>query len=468
MSFSPFCISASGSTIRGINASGVINSFSLNSVDSVYVANSGIHQAGGIVSDNAGNLYVGDLAKYVVYKIDPSYTVTRIAGTGTRGFSGDGGVATSAKIGVPGHLKLDALGNLYLTDPTNSVVRVVNMLSTTQTLLNVSVSPGCINTVAGTPGSAGISTGYLGDGGAATSATIDAFEDICLDVSGNLYLNETYNYTVRKVDHSTGIITTVAGNAVEGFSGDGGAAISAKLEQNCGCACDSNGNLYIVDSLNSRVRVVNVQGVTKTLFGVSVAAGNIQTIAGSSSRGFAGDGGLATSAELNYPFFATFDGSGNLYISDNSNYRIRYVDATTNFISTIAGDGSSSISGDGGNALSAGIGTPASSVAFFTGGVGAVLAETQLDSISSGGPSEFVRFRLRNFAGSVPQTFGSTITVTATLATGSTISQPLWPNSAITPSGTWYTAEMWSNGRITSSANYDFTTSIDLSSATPL
>ena len=188
--------------------------------------------------------------------------------------------------------------------------------------------------------------GYSGDGGPATSAQLNSPQGVAVDASGNFFIADTGNNRIRRVDAATGIITTVAGNGVGGYSGDGGPATSASLNQPNGVAVDSSGNLFIADTGNHRIR--RVDAVT----------GTITTVAGNGTQGFSGDGGAATSAELNFPYGVAVDGSGNLFIADTGNNRIRRVDAATSVISTVAGDGTTGLSGDGGPAISASLNSP--------------------------------------------------------------------------------------------------------------
>ena len=187
---------------------------------------------------------------------------------------------------------------------------------------------------------------FSGDGGAATRAQLNFPGGVAVDGSGNIYIADTNNYRIRKVSAATGIITTVAGNGVEGFSGDGGAATLAQLNYTEGVAVDGAGNVYLADTDNDRVRKV------------SAATGIITTVAGNGEHGFSGDGGAATRAQLNNPYGVTIDGSGNLFIADGFNYRIRKVSAATGIITTVAGNGDFNFSGDGGVATSAGIFSP--------------------------------------------------------------------------------------------------------------
>jgi sugar lactone lactonase YvrE len=206
----------------------------------------------------------------------------------------------------------------------------------------VDAATGIITTVAGDG-----SWGFSGDGGPATSAGLYLIEGVAVDASGNLFIADNQNARIRRVDAVTGIITTVAGNGTWGYSGDGGLATSASLNLPMGVAVDVRGNLLIADEGNSRVR--RVDAVT----------GIITTVAGDGNWGYSGDGGLATSASLAWPLGVAVDALGNLFIADSSNNRIRRVDATTGIITTVAGDGNSGFSGDGGPATSATLHWPA-------------------------------------------------------------------------------------------------------------
>jgi PKD repeat protein len=269
----------------------------------------------GVAVDAQENVYVGEQNNYRVRKVSGGI-ITTVAGTGTQGFSGDGGQATSAQLGEAEGLALDAQGNLYIADYSNNRIR--------------KVSGGIITTVAG----AG-TLGYSGDGGQATSAQLNRPVGVAVDTQGNLYIADSNNNRVRKV--SGGIISTVAGIGTAGYSGDGGQATSAQLQYPDGVAVDAQGNLYIADSANNRIR--------------KVSGGIISTIAGTGTQGFSGDGGPATSATLNYPEDVTLDSQGNIYIADSSNNRIRKVSG--GIITTIAGTGTQGFSGDGGPATSA-------------------------------------------------------------------------------------------------------------------
>jgi trimeric autotransporter adhesin len=274
----------------------------------------------GVAADNSGNLYIADYGNDRVRKVTPAGIISTVTGNGTAGYSGDGGPATSAQLYVPNSVAVDNSGNLYITDYGNGRVRKVT-------------PAGIISTIAGNG-----TSGYSGDGGPATSAQFYSTDGVVVDNSGNLYIADVGNNRVRKVTPA-GIISAIAGNGTFGYSGDGGPATSAQLNAPNALAVDNSGNLYITDNGNSRVRKVTPAGI-------------ISTVAGNGSQGYSGDGGPATSAQLLQPRGVTVDKSGNLYIADSFNGRIRKV-TPAGIISTVAGNGSKGYSGDGGPAISA-------------------------------------------------------------------------------------------------------------------
>jgi sugar lactone lactonase YvrE len=246
------------------------------------------------------------------------------AGTGMCGHSGDGGQATFAELCAPDDVTFDAVGNMYISDYSNNRIRKVN-------------ASGIITTIAGNG-----TAGFSGDGGQATNAEINSPQDIKVDGNGNLYIADG-NDRIRAVN-TAGIITTVAGTGTCCANlGDGGAATAAELGP-ADVAFDAAGNMYIADLPNNRIRMVNTNGI-------------ISTIAGNGTSGYGGDGGLATAARLHSPSGVTLDASGNLYIADYMNYRVRKVN-TLGIITTIAGNGTSGFSGDGGQATAAELSYP--------------------------------------------------------------------------------------------------------------
>jgi sugar lactone lactonase YvrE len=284
----------------------------------------------GVATDASGNIYIADKNNNRIRKVNISNgIISTFAGNGTAGFSGDGGAATSAALNFPCGIATDASENIYIADANNHRIRKVN------------ISTGIISTVAGNG-----TAGFSGDGGAATSAELYAPMGIITDTYENIYIVDKNNHRIRKVNKSTGTISTFAGNGNAGFSGDGGAATSAEMNLPWGISKDFSGNIYIADSYNNRIRKVNI------------STGVITTFAGNGTAGYSGDGGAATSAELSFPCGIASDASGNIYIVDKNNNRIRKVNISTGNISTFAGNGTAGYSGDGGAATSAELNLP--------------------------------------------------------------------------------------------------------------
>jgi len=267
-----------------------------------------------VAADASGNLYIVDYNTNVIRKVDTNGIITTVAGNGDWGYTGDGGAATNATFNGPDGIAVDAAGNLYIADSGNTVIRKV-------------ATNGIITTVAGN----GI-PGYSGDGGAATNAALYWPGGLAVDSGGNLYIADTYNEVIRKLA-TNGIITTVAGKGgIWGYSGDGGAATNATLTEPTGVALDISGNLYIADTYNQVVRKVGL-------------GGTITTVAGNGTNGYSGDGGAATNANLNVPSDVAMDASGDLFIVDSGNNVIRKV-AANGIITTLAGNGNAGYSGD--------------------------------------------------------------------------------------------------------------------------
>jgi sugar lactone lactonase YvrE len=276
----------------------------------------------GIAVDNDGDIYIADSGNFRVRKvIAATGNIVTIAGNGSSEFSGDNGPAIQAGLGSPVGVAVDASKNLYIL--TASRVR------------KVSVSDGTISTVAG-----GSLSGFSGDGGPASIAQINQATALAVDAAGNIYIADYANNRVRKVTVSTGIIDTIAGTGKSGFSGDGNSAIDAELHGPYGIAVDRNGNVYVADYFNCRIREV------------SSSNSQINTIAGNGTCGFAGDGGPATSASIGEIFGIALDSQGNVYLADNGNNRVRMIDTHGN-ISTVAGNGAVGLLGDNGPATSA-------------------------------------------------------------------------------------------------------------------
>lgn len=306
----------------------------------------------GVSVDGAGNLFIAFHPQ--LDKVSPSGIVTTAAGNGQCCYAGDGGNAAAAQLSGSAGVAIDTKGNLYIADVDNGRIRAVSPSGMITTLLaganesNVALDPGgnvYYNTplqiwkvtpagpivIAGT-----LEYGYGGDGGLATAAQFNTIGSLEFDHNGNLYVADSGNNRIRKI--SGGIVTTVAGTGVAGYSGDGGPATSAQLSFPYGVAVDGNGDIYIADTLNHRIRKVSPDGT-------------ISTIAGTDAPSGVESGGPATSAHV-LPGSIVVDTAGNLYFSDGGTAQIREI-STTGIITTIAGNGSAGDSGDGGPALGA-------------------------------------------------------------------------------------------------------------------
>jgi DNA-binding beta-propeller fold protein YncE len=250
----------------------------------------------GLAVDPAGAaLFIADSGNHRVRRVDlATGVITTFAGGAAPGFTGDGGPATAALLQDPKGVAAAPSGDVYIADAGNERVRRVDR-------------NGLISTVAGTG-----ATGFAGDGGPATAAQFDAPRSVALDAGGNLYVADDNNDRVRRID-SAGIITTVAGTGTEGFAGDGGPAATAQLNHPRGVAVDGHGLVFVVDSMNHRVRTVDPSGM-------------IATVAGCGRQGFSGDGGSATGARLFEPRGLAVDLAGHLFVADSYNDRIRRVD----------------------------------------------------------------------------------------------------------------------------------------------
>jgi sugar lactone lactonase YvrE len=283
-----------------------------------------------------GTLYIGDTQDQRVRMVVTPTTInkdviTTIAGTGVGGFSGDGNPATTAQLDNPSGVAVDSQGDVFIADSGNNRIRKIN-------------TSGIISTYAGT----GSCRGSLGNGGPASSGSLCVPTGIALDHSGDLFIADTGHNIVREVT-TGGVISTFAGTGSIGSSGDGGPATKATLAGPTGVATDAVGDVYISDTGNSKIRIVN-------------SSGTISTFAGTGSIGSSGDGGLATKAQLSLPTGVGLDPSGDVFVSDTGNSRIREVN-TGGVISTYAGTGTPGFSGDGGAATAAQIKIPTGDVA---------------------------------------------------------------------------------------------------------
>ena len=286
----------------------------------------------GVAVDQAGNVFITDYAANRVRRVDASTgIITTIAGSGPTqllggDFWGDGGLAVDAALNAPNGIAVDQQGNIFIADSQNHRIRKID-------------TRGIITTVAGNG-----ERGYSGDGGPAVEASLWKPEGVAVDAFGNLYIADEANDRIRRVDASTGIITTVAGRGRGSPAedvGDGMPASEALLYSPTSVAVDSEGNLFIADSGHNRVRRVDAK------------TGIITTVAGSGVDGFSGDGGPAVAASLSYPFDVKIAPDGNLYISDYANHRIRKVDLRSGIITTVVGSGPAGLldGGFGGDGL---------------------------------------------------------------------------------------------------------------------
>ncbi len=399
--------------IRIVSPAGIINTFAGTGTTSngggpgVYndgqPATSGLLRTPmGVAVDPSGNVYIADTGDNSIRKVTTDGIINTIVGDSFPGFLGDGGNAQSAEVHTPTDVCLDTMGNLYIADSFNAVIREVT-------------TAGVISTIAGTT-----AVGYAGDGALATAAALLAPISVAVDSTGNVYIVENGDSRIRKVDTVKLFINTVVGNGYDGFAGDGSTATSAQLNYPTGIALDSSGNMYIADFLNLRIR--------------KVASGNITTVAGNGVLSFSGDGGLALSAQLNGPQGVAPDNSGNFYVSDTGNNVVRKV-AKNGVIATIAGNGTPGSNGDGGAGTSAQLNAPMAVVADSSGNVYVSDSlNAKVRKISSGGVISTV-------AGSGTPGFGGD----GASATGAQLNTPL--GLALDGAGDLYIAD-FSNNRI--------------------
>jgi sugar lactone lactonase YvrE len=294
----------------------------------------------GLARDAAGDLFITDDQR--VREISAATgIITTVAGDGVAGFAGDGGPATAAELNFPSGVAVDAAGNIFIADAANNRIR------------EVFAATGNIITIAGIG-----TAGFSGDGGKATLAQLHHPQGVAVDSAGDVFITDTLNNAIREVTAGTGIITTIAGNGAVGYSGDGGPATAAMLNNPEGpVAIDAAGDVFIADSANSVVR--------------EVAAGTqtISTVAGNGIAGFSGDGGPATAASFQFVSGVALDSAGDLFISDFNNQRIRKVNAATGIVTTIVGTGVADIAGDGGLASAADVSSPGGLVVDGAGNV---------------------------------------------------------------------------------------------------
>jgi sugar lactone lactonase YvrE len=283
-----------------------------------------------IAFDAAGNLYIADETGNRVRKVSTNGIITTLAGTGITGYSGDGGPANAATLNQPDAVAADSSGNIFITDLDNGAIRKVDTLGTTTFATGIYASALATDAIGNvyasdyivvrkiTPaGSVSIFAGnqncmgYGGDGGPAAQACLSLPQGVAIDTAGNIYIMDTFNYRVRKVNTS-GIISTVAGNGHYGYSGDGGPATAASLGGFClDVAVDSKGNIYIADLVNARVRVVD-------------ASGTIKTYAGTANFGYNGNDLVATQTNVS-PVGLAINARGVVYVTDSDSAEVRKI-----------------------------------------------------------------------------------------------------------------------------------------------
>lgn len=283
----------------------------------------------GLALDESGCLFISDIGTHQILKLDQRQRLTLIAGTGEGGFAGDNGPADKAQLFSPHDLALDSHGNLLIADTFNHRIRRLDR-------------KGVITTIAGNGKGE-----YSGDNGPALKASLNNPQSVACDRDGNLYIADTYNHVVRRVDRK-GVMSTFAGTQ-GGLAGDGGPANKAQISLPMAVAVAPDGRVFISDAGNNRVRCVNSNGIIQTVVGFGPGSGT-------AGAGFTGDGGPPEKAKLFSPTGLSLNQAGNLFISDSGNNRIRWLASGT--IQTLAGSGTSGFSGDGGNALSAALNTP--------------------------------------------------------------------------------------------------------------
>ncbi len=321
--------------------------------DGIKATTAQLNENSGVAVDDSGNVYIADSQNNRIRKVyKKNGKIATIAGTGEAGFRGDGGPATDAQLTYPICVRVDGSRNVYFSDAGNAAIRKID------------ATTGKISTLAGTG-----QEGFGGDSGKATNAYLHYPVGICIDKNGNLFIADQSNNVIRKIDAASGIITTVAGSHKAGRFGDGGPAKLAQLNNPTGVAVDNSGKIFIADFKNNLVRMVNENGIISTLIGTGdtlfngftgnadtmhlfnpagvavdsygnlfiADAGNgvvrevlagtkkVLPVTGTNNDGFNGDGGLATHAQVRYPFDIAIDKTNNVFIADLGNSRVRKI-----------------------------------------------------------------------------------------------------------------------------------------------
>ncbi len=293
--------------------------------DGLPASDSKLDQPQDMVIDTQGNLYFIDFGNLRIRKIAFTGEITTVAGSGSRGLSGDGAAAVNATMNDPTGIDVDVNGDIYIADQKNQRIRKV---------ITSGFAGGTIITIAGD----GQRT-FGGDGGPAAAASFIEPADVAVDDAGNVFVTDMRNHRIRRIDATTGIITTIAGTGTPGFSGDGGPATAAEIFHPYSIAIDEpRGLLYFGEMNNHRIRKVDL------------ATGIISAVAGDGGFGFGGDGGPATSSTMTFPYGLVTDAVGNLFFSDHLVHRVRRIDVRTGIIDTFAGTGTEGFSGNGGAA----------------------------------------------------------------------------------------------------------------------
>lgn len=279
--------------------------------------------------DRQGNFYLADTGNHCIRRVEAKTGVIRtVAGTGQKGYGGDGGPAVQATMNEPYGVLPDRNGNLFIVDRLNATIR------------RVDAKTGVMSTYAGTG-----QKGYGGDGGPATQALLKEPNALDLDPKGDLYIADVADNRIRKVDHRTGVITTVAGTGKREFAGDGGPAAQASIQGARGVAFDRQGVMYICEREGNRIRRVDAH------------SGIITTVAGTGQKGYTGDGGPAIQATFNGPKWVHVGPDGQVYVVDTENHCVRALDPQSKTIRTVAG-GHQGADGDDGPPTKAGMDRP--------------------------------------------------------------------------------------------------------------
>lgn len=343
---------------------------------------------GAAALDSAGNIYIADTSNSVIRVVNTGTAAITIAGVtiqvgdvGTVAgsyylpggasacdYSGDGGPSASAQLCSPGGVFIDGSGNIYIADSGNNVVRVVNTGVAQVTIAGVTIQPGDIATVAGNGTLCPDSATTCGDNGPGISAELAAPNGVFVDSAGNIFIADTDDYVIREVT-TAGTISTVAGNYAQCTAqltswpgcGDGSTSTGAQLNTPYGVFVDPAENIYIADTFDNRIRVAANPSATQpvTIAGVAIAPGDIATVAGTGARGYAGDNGSPTAAQLDTPWGVFVDSAGDIFIADTENAAIREVVIASGLIQTVAGTPTTpGFSGDGGQSSSAELNFP--------------------------------------------------------------------------------------------------------------